>query len=147
MNLTFQAERGYVTLTNNEYSNSELNIFSFFLNLFSICGILFHSLVLILLILHQIKSRFYSNRFRKQQNSALRTNSKSNQNFKNYVTFAFVMHQILIDLLRLVYALFYSNSLLLDSKKYLSTVGKTANEIIIVNASQYSLAMHAIYER
>ena len=138
LNLTLpsQAPEGYALLANNEYTNGELNIYSLILNLLSICGILFHTLVLSVLILHQIKSRFYSIRFQTQQNS--------NQSFRNYVTFAFVIHQILIDLLRLIYALFYSNSLLLDSKKYLF---KATNEIVIVNASESSLAMHTIYEK
>lgn len=155
--LSSSSSSQYVPLENNDYTNNELHIYSISLNTLSVFGILFHSLVLCLLISQQIKSRFYFSR-QENQNSVTTTNHTANtstgatcakfknSSYKNYVTFAFVFHQIVIDYLRLVYALFYSNSLLIDSKKYVYTAGKS-NEIVTLNASQASLSMQFVYDK
>jgi hypothetical protein len=132
---------GFVPLTNNEYTNSELKTYSTLLNVFASFGIFFHFVVLAVLSYRQIKSRFFSV---KSKESFQKSN---NPYIKNYVTFAFVLHQILIDFFRLVYALFYSNSLLIDSKKYMSIMGRMSSEVITVDASKNSLYFHTIYEK
>ena len=51
---------GFVPLTNNEYTNSELKTYSTLLNVFASFGIFFHFVVLAVLSYRQIKSRFFS---------------------------------------------------------------------------------------
>lgn len=133
----------YAPITNSDYSNNELKVFSICLNVLTIIGILFHSFVLFRLVSQQLKSRFYSNRINNSKNNSAISFSS---NYKNYVTFAFVSHQIVIDLLRLVYALFYSNSLLIDSKRYLNVTDQS-NEIVILNASFTNVNMQTFYEK
>lgn len=56
-----------------------------------------------------------SNVFRPNQNLL----NHNQQQYNNYVTYAFVFHQTLVDLMRLVYCIFYANNVFFDYKKYL----------------------------
>lgn len=41
------------------------------------------------------------------------------QQYNNYVTYAFVFHQTLVDLLRIFYCLFYANNMYFEYKRYI----------------------------
>lgn len=40
------------------------------------------------------------------------------QQYNNYVTYAFVFHQTLVDLMRILYCLFYANNMYFEYKRY-----------------------------
>jgi hypothetical protein len=66
---------------------------------------------------------FQMNSYFKQPAAMFRPNqnllNQKQQQYNNYVTYAFVFHQTLVDLIRLVYCLFYANNVYFEYKKYI----------------------------
>ena len=71
--------------------------------------------------------------------------------YNNYVTYAFVFHQTLVDLLRIFYSLFYANRLYFDYKRiYLEETSHEINQndlIVKINQNDTTYFMNNFYEK
>lgn len=56
---------------------------------------------------------------RQQRHHNLAHLNPKQQQYNNYVTYAFVFHQTLVDLMRIMYCLFYANNMYFEYKRYL----------------------------
>lgn len=136
------------------FSANELQAYSKYLNLILLVGVLLYMIVLGILIIQQIKNQIVLRRSKKSVENSPLCKSEEDQGAKtvkvistaknNYVTFAFVFHQVIIDLFRISYSFFYSNSLEIESMSRINSVTRAE---VFPNVSSNSLFMHDIYDR
>lgn len=106
------------------FSNTELKTYSILTFLVSFIGLIVHGIVLIILVYQQVKriilknenKKFIKNNFSRIFGRASSSNNLSSKNhnfeiYNNYVTYAFVFHQSLVDLIRIMYAILFANRL------------------------------------
>ena len=141
-------------ILSRSFTTKELKVVSRCLNYIIFFGLFFHSIVLIILIIQQLKKRLGTRETPiedpvgtqrpllklKKQNS----NETPRKPRNNYVTFAFVFHQVLIDFVRIFYCCFYSNGVEVDSKKVYDFEAKRE---LIVNATSNSVFMYNFYQK
>lgn len=53
------------------------------------------------------------------------------QQYNNYVTYAFVFHQTLVDLMRILYCLFYANNMYFEFKRYKSCFIEILKKLLV----------------
>lgn len=107
------------------FSNKELKTYSTITFLLSFIGLIIHGIVLVILIIQQTKRiilknenrKFIKNNFSRIFGRVSSSNSVSqaSHNFEiynNYVTYAFVFHQSVVDIIRIVYAILFANRVL-----------------------------------
>ncbi|RNA42549.1 alpha-1A adrenergic receptor-like [Brachionus plicatilis] len=107
------------------FSNAELKTYSIITFLLSFVGLFVHSLVIIILVYQQAKrvilknenKKFIKNNFsrifgRVSSSNNLSPKTHNFEIYNNYVTYAFVFHQSVVDLFRIVYAILFANRIL-----------------------------------
>jgi hypothetical protein len=108
-----------------QLSSNELKYYSIFLGLFVFAGFIFHFLVLCILLYRKLKRRCFKY-------------EKTVDYYSNYVSYAFMLHQALVDWFRLIYAMLYTNRMLNDYRSS-ATENLTADNLFSELDSFYDL--------
>ncbi|CAF0871626.1 unnamed protein product [Brachionus calyciflorus] len=138
------------------FTQNELKFYSMTTIFISTIGFLIHSLVLIILIYQQTKRVILKNRNKKlikknfskifgrsSSSTSLSftsnslTNSQKFEIYNNYVTYAFVFHQSLVDLARIFYAFLFANRLIIERQHN--------NEIFTIKNNSLSYKLDDFY--
>ena len=113
------------------FSDKELKTYSITTLLLSFIGIIVHAIVLVILVFQQAKRvilknenrKFIKNNFsrifgRVSSSNSISQTSHNFEIYNNYVTYAFVFHQSVVDIIRIVYAILFANRIL-NQQSYL----------------------------
>ena len=131
------------TALTHSFSRTQLASYSRLLNFIVYTGIIIHLTILIILVFQQLTNQLLFRRWKRQSRNPLLINHSTIAK-NNYVTFAFVFHQVVIDLIRLTYSYFYANSMEIESK---SPYDSLTREEPAIDASAGSIHMEILYKK
>ncbi len=137
--------------TRRNFSSDELTKYSNALKYILYTGMWIHLAIMAVLFLQQFRNQISLRKSKKKlEKRKPRQPQPSSQQPRpaknNYVTFAFVFHQVIIDLLRITYSFFYVNSMEISAKSTFDLATRT--EILITtNITQGSIQMNNVYHK
>ena len=143
-------------LSTSGFSYTELKGYSLLLLCIVLVGFFCHMIIICILVYQQChRCSSKSNRYKsvdtktsKEKRENANKRKQKTQIYSNYVTYAFIGHQILVDFIRIIYSLLYSNRLYAEYRlNVILNQDETTNSFESHLNNDTSLILNNFYEK